>query len=187
MRRRICNTRSVIGRVQAKLQTFLSVETEGWRWGGQPWLLPLRFQRPTYKCKTIPLQALMVPQGSRRLRFLEFPDSRHMEVVTLSTLRTGCLYPHERFLVLISVRGWVDPRAIVRPEYIHINTFVLGTLLLTILALYLVTVFTASSRHSAWVCIMPLNIPFCIPSTKRVTHESHLAVQLISLGVNSVL
>jgi hypothetical protein len=68
------------------------------------------------KDTTYPIQACTGPEGSRKMRLPEFLDSRHMKVVTLSSLKTGHLYRQETSSVLISVREWVDPTVKVQSE-----------------------------------------------------------------------
>jgi len=50
-------------------------------------------QHPNVKRKAIPLQAWTDPEGSRRLRLLYFKDNRNLNVVRLSAVHTGRLYP----------------------------------------------------------------------------------------------
>ena len=62
--------------------------------------------------------------GLQRLRGLQEVEtlnsfSQYMKVARMSTISTGRLYPQGKSLVLISVRGGVEPRVIVRPEELH--------------------------------------------------------------------
>jgi hypothetical protein len=65
--------------------------------------------------KAVPLQTWSGPEGSRKLRFPDFmTTAQDVGKVVRPTHRPPS--PQEIHLVLISVRAYVDPRAIVRPE-----------------------------------------------------------------------
>jgi len=72
------------------------------------------------KCKAVPLQACSGPEGSRKLRFPDLMTTAQDGGKVVSLTHRPPL-PQEMLLVLISIRGWIDPRAIVRSEGIFVN------------------------------------------------------------------
>ena len=60
-----------------------------------------------------PFSAQFRPSSFQKFHVPRLQDSRHMKVVRLSCLCTSHFHPQKIFLVLTSVRGWVNPRAIV--------------------------------------------------------------------------
>ena len=66
--------------------------------------------------KSNPITGLERSWGFQEVEAPRFQDSWHTKVVWMSALCTSHLYPKETFVVLISVTGRVDPRAIVWPE-----------------------------------------------------------------------
>jgi len=72
----------------------------------------------TFQWQILTLQQnLDRPSGFQEIQTTWLQDSRETNVLMLSALPTGHAFiPQKVFLVLISLRGWVELRAIVRPE-----------------------------------------------------------------------
>ena len=100
---------SDINRNQRYVDAFLDYANCGY----VSWTLGL-FDHKKVKGNAVPLHAWSGPEGSRKLRLPDFMTTAHDGGKVVSLTNRPPL-PLEIHLVLISVRGCVDPRAKVRP------------------------------------------------------------------------
>jgi hypothetical protein len=121
--------------------------------------------------------------------------------VRLSALRAGRFLPPRRFLVLISVRGWVDPRAIVRLEGLKKSTLSgtwTGDLQILIILYYLPLASISSlpapvnhSLHLTGITIWTFPLLFYLPviSHSYVMNFNYVlqSILLILLTTNIIL
>ena len=94
------------------------------------------------KGKAVQLAAWIGSEGSRKIGLADFMTTAQ-DGGRFSTPRTGRLYPQEILLVRISVKGWVEARAIVRSDGFYINE---------------TSTDTSWDRTSEWYGIHKLNI-----------------------------
>ena len=80
-----------------------------WCWVGQVFPIVVRGLQ---KKQNNPSTGLDRPLGFQEVETPRFPDKQYKQVLSLSAVCTGCIYPLEIFLVLISIRCWVDLKAL---------------------------------------------------------------------------